>query len=105
MDIKCPHCGTEYEADKSEYGRFVKCEACGKGFVAGTSVSKKLGEAANAAKDAVKIAANTAYERTKNIDWKSQHEKAKRMADSACRNGKRFWQSLRDSYDEWATSG
>ncbi|MGN0833946.1 MAG: PrsW family glutamic-type intramembrane protease [Kiritimatiellia bacterium] len=37
MDIKCPRCGTEYEIDKSEYGRFVKCEVCGKGFVAGTS--------------------------------------------------------------------
>ena len=49
MNINCPHCGTEYDIDKSEYGRFVKCEICGKGFVAGTSAAKKLGEAANAA--------------------------------------------------------
>jgi len=30
MDIICPHCGTEYDAEESEYGRFVKCEICGK---------------------------------------------------------------------------
>ena len=35
MNIKCPHCGTEYDAEESEYGKFVKCEVCGKGFVAG----------------------------------------------------------------------
>lgn len=38
MTITCPHCGTEYDAEKSEYGRFVKCEICQKGFVAGTSM-------------------------------------------------------------------
>ena len=35
--FKCPHCGTEYDAEASDYGRFVKCEICGKGFVVGTS--------------------------------------------------------------------
>ena len=43
MDIKCPHCGTEYEVEKQDIGRFVTCESCGKGFVAGTS--KSSGEA------------------------------------------------------------
>lgn len=38
MNSKCPHCGIEYEIDKSEYGMFVKCETCGKGFVVGQSV-------------------------------------------------------------------
>lgn len=42
MDIKCPHCGTKYEIDTSEYGRFVKCEACGKGFVAGTARKSQI---------------------------------------------------------------
>lgn len=35
MNIKCPHCGTEYDAEEGEYGRFVKCTVCGKGFVVG----------------------------------------------------------------------
>ena len=77
MDIKCPHCGTEYDIDKSEYGRYVKCEICGKGFVAGTSASKKLGKAASAATDALKTAANTADERVKNADRKNMQEQAK----------------------------
>lgn len=37
MEIKCPHCGTEYDAEESEYGRFVKCEICSKSFVIRTS--------------------------------------------------------------------
>lgn len=40
MDIKCPHCGTEYEIDKSEYGRYAQCEVCGKGFVIGATTSR-----------------------------------------------------------------
>lgn len=36
MLIRCPHCGTEYDVDKSEMYRFVTCQVCGKGFVAGT---------------------------------------------------------------------
>ena len=32
MDIKCPHCGEEYIAEANEYGKFVKCETCGRGF-------------------------------------------------------------------------
>ena len=41
MNISCPHCGTEYDAEENEYGRYVKCEICGKGFVAGASRPKK----------------------------------------------------------------
>ena len=41
MDIICPHCGTEYDAEEGEYGRFVKCEICGKGFVAGAGARIK----------------------------------------------------------------
>ena len=44
MDIKCPHCGTEYEIEEKEFGRFVKCESCGKGFVAGASTAQVNGE-------------------------------------------------------------
>ena len=100
MDIKCPHCGTEYEIDKSEHGRFVDCPTCGKGFVVGTSAAKKLGEAAKAVNDAVKIAANVAYEHMKNIDWKAQQEHAKAIGKTTYRNGKKFWESLKDKYDE-----
>ena len=36
----------EYEVDGSEYGKFVNCEVCGKGFVVGTSiVGRKVKEA------------------------------------------------------------
>jgi len=42
MNITCPHCRTEYDAEESEYGRFVKCEICGRGFVVGQSQSASL---------------------------------------------------------------
>ena len=35
MNIKCPHCGTEYEAEKQDMYRYTQCEVCGKGFVVG----------------------------------------------------------------------
>ena len=35
MNIKCPHCGTEYEVEQSDVGRRVVCESCGNGFVVG----------------------------------------------------------------------
>lgn len=41
MQTQCPHCGTEYDAEESEYGRFVKCAVCGKGFVAGTLTTRR----------------------------------------------------------------
>ena len=46
MNIKCPHCESEYEIDESIYGRFVRCEVCGTKFVAGTSVAKEHEEEA-----------------------------------------------------------
>ena len=88
MDTNCPHCGTEYEIDKSEYGRYVKCEICGKGFVAGTFVAKKLGKVANAVNDGVKITVTTAYKRAKDIDRKAQHLRAKAVSDSVYRMGR-----------------
>ena len=46
MNITCPNCGTEYEVGKQDVGRFVTCESCGKGFVAGArSVNKPNGVA------------------------------------------------------------
>lgn len=33
MNSKCPHCGTEYEVEKSELGSHVECQVCGKEFV------------------------------------------------------------------------
>ena len=101
MNIKCPHCGTEYEVEREWYGQYTTCESCGKGFVIGTSASKQLGEAASAAADALKIAANSAYERIKNIDWKAQQEQAKTAASSAYGKGKEFWRSLKGACEEW----
>ena len=39
MDIKCPHCGTEYEVDKKDMYHYTTCEVCGKGFVLGATTS------------------------------------------------------------------
>ena len=39
MNIKCPHCGTEYEVEKKDMFRYTKCEVCGKGFVVGSEKS------------------------------------------------------------------
>ncbi|MBR3925046.1 MAG: hypothetical protein IKJ45_18150, partial [Kiritimatiellae bacterium] len=39
MDIKCPHCGTEYEVEKQDMYHYTKCEVCGKGFVLGATAS------------------------------------------------------------------
>ena len=35
MNINCPHCGTEYEIEEQEFGKYVTCQICSKGFVAG----------------------------------------------------------------------
>ena len=43
MNIKCPHCGTEYEVVKDNIGMFVTCESCGKGFVVGARPDVKSG--------------------------------------------------------------
>ena len=39
MDIKCPHCGTEYEVEQKDMYRYTKCSVCGKGFVVGADSS------------------------------------------------------------------
>ena len=39
MNIKCPHCGTEYEVEKKDMYRYTKCEVCGNGFVVGATTS------------------------------------------------------------------
>ena len=45
MNIKCPHCGTEYEVEKKDMYRYTKCLKCGKGFVIGqlATTQKKNG--------------------------------------------------------------
>ena len=39
MNVKCPHCGTEYEVEKKDMYHYTKCEVCGKGFVVGAETS------------------------------------------------------------------
>ena len=65
MNIKCPHCGTEYDAEDDEYGRFVKCTVCGKGFVVGVVTAQP-----NATKDG---ATNVAMDRSN----KRQHSRSR----------------------------
>jgi len=53
MNIKCPQCGMEYEVDKNDFGRFVTCQSCGKGFVVGAKTdanSKGRDDASNQGK-------------------------------------------------------
>lgn len=33
INIRCPHCGTEYSAEQSEMGSQVECQVCGEKFV------------------------------------------------------------------------
>ncbi|MBR3222074.1 MAG: hypothetical protein IKF72_07550 [Kiritimatiellae bacterium] len=39
MNIKCPHCGTEYEVEKIDMYHYTKCGVCSKGFVIGAETS------------------------------------------------------------------
>lgn len=94
MDIKCPHCGTECDAEENECGSVMKCEICGKEFVVGHSFTKKLGEATAAMKDAARIAAHSVCEKARNIDWKAQGDRAKEMAGSAYDKGKTWYISI-----------
>lgn len=52
MNIKCPHCGTEYEVAQKDFGRFTTCETCGKGFVIGTKPGDRAGEVGDASQPA-----------------------------------------------------
>lgn len=47
MNIKCPHCETEYEVERNDIGRFTTCESCGKGFVIGAKPGVKQKEQEN----------------------------------------------------------
>lgn len=83
MDAKCPHCGVEYIAAEREYGKFVKCETCGKGFIVGVSAMEKMGEGVQTIMDAAKMATRTAYEKVREVDWKKQGEFAKSVVGKA----------------------
>ena len=41
LQTKCPHCGTMYEVERSEYGKRAKCEDCGKSFTIGLMPQNK----------------------------------------------------------------
>lgn len=43
MNIKCPNCGMEYEVERKDFGSFVTCESCGKGFVIGAKSTHRAG--------------------------------------------------------------
>ena len=52
MNIKCPNCGMGYEVEKNDFGRFVNCESCGKGFVIGAKSGAEAGAASDASRSA-----------------------------------------------------
>ena len=43
VQVKCPHCGTTYETEHSEYGKMVRCSNCGNEFTVGMGSSVKRG--------------------------------------------------------------
>lgn len=94
MKIACPHCGTEYDAEENEYGRFVKCASCGKGFVAGTLTAKAM-------RDTTRVKTGTVYERVKNIDWRSQQTRVKKVAGVAFETSRKCFEEARRKYVEW----
>ena len=49
MNIKCPHCGTEYDIEQREFGKYVTCQVCNKGFVAGARPTRTRQTRADAA--------------------------------------------------------
>ncbi len=52
MDVKCPHCGTEYEVEQKDLHRYTQCEVCGKGFVAGAAATPAASGRSGAAENA-----------------------------------------------------
>lgn len=49
MIVKCPHCGSDFDAEKKDMFRYVKCTRCGRGFVAGATGSLRREDAVPAA--------------------------------------------------------
>lgn len=68
MDIKCPHCGTEYEIGQSECGMFATCQICGKDFVMGASKESQIQQDESA--DAICPYCKTVYE--VGSDWRGK---------------------------------
>ncbi|MBR2838609.1 MAG: hypothetical protein IKE55_07500 [Kiritimatiellae bacterium] len=51
MTVRCPHCGAEYDVEKKKMYRYMKCGACGKGFVAGAATDLQQDGVSNAPPD------------------------------------------------------
>ena len=47
MNVKCPHCGTQYEVEKNDMYRYTKCSVCGKGFVVGTTTNMRASDSSS----------------------------------------------------------
>ena len=92
MDIKCPHCGTEYEVEQKDMYRHTQCEVCGKGFVIGATTGQARnaesaatnasgeGSSSDKVKEAVKAVADATVQKVRNVYWKQQGERAKSIA-------------------------
>lgn len=78
MHTTCPHCRTEYDAEDDEYGRFVKCAVCGKGFVAGTSGTRTLNDVRQTVRRVAADTANAVRDKVKEVDWDDLWNRTKR---------------------------
>ena len=74
MDIKCPHCGVGYEIEEKEFGRFVKCESCGKGFVVGTSDAQQVNVGEKSVEDILGMRTSVEQESKRQTQYTSQQK-------------------------------
>lgn len=89
--IKCPHCGTEYEAERSDFGRFVACEECGEGFVIGQTGERKddkpVKEQGKKRRAVAVVGAfsNAVSEEIGKVAWRKHWDQAQRAAENTAK--------------------
>ena len=77
----CPQCGKPVTTDEELRGKVIKCPHCEKGIVVPCIRGEKAASTFEKVKDAAKSAADVAYRKVKDVDWKAKGEQAKRFAD------------------------
>lgn len=94
ITTNCPHCGTEYEADRSDFGRFVACEECGEGFVIGQTgdrVDKGSDKEQGKMRQAVALVGafgNAVSEEIGRVNWRRHWNQAQQTAENTAKTVK-----------------
>ena len=63
IEVKCPQCGTEYEADQKDVGKFFVCETCGKNFAIRHHTAKLDVNMASQSKKAMQMSSSSGFGR------------------------------------------